>query len=173
MRSDFYELLRRLLVLHEGISLRAYKDPKGKYTIGVGHNLTDRGVPDEVARRLTCSKEQASTWLREDIDATLPLLIDRLEEQYSLNFDVLYAPAQLVLADMAFCMGVGRRGKGDGKDGVLDFERMIRRLKDHHGDGAAAELLDSQFARDTKTRAVRLATMLRTGQLPPELRRMA
>lgn len=44
----------------EGLSLRAYKDPVGIYTIGYGHT---KGV----TQNMQCTMEQANQWLQEDI----------------------------------------------------------------------------------------------------------
>src|SRR5438876_896932 len=44
--------LTLLLVKHEGLSLKPYRCPAGKRTIGVGRNLDDRGISEDEAAML-------------------------------------------------------------------------------------------------------------------------
>jgi lysozyme len=49
------ETLQRLsdqLIAHEGMELRLYKCPAGKWSIGAGRNLQDRGITEDEARHL-------------------------------------------------------------------------------------------------------------------------
>ena len=43
-----YTRLREVLTDHEGIKYKPYKCTAGKLTIGIGHNLDDRGVSPAV-----------------------------------------------------------------------------------------------------------------------------
>lgn len=42
--------LESALRAHEGVRLRIYTDTVGKVTVGVGHNLTDKGISQNVCR---------------------------------------------------------------------------------------------------------------------------
>ena len=122
---------------HEGERLRPYVDTVGKVTIGVGHNLTDKGIPQTVSNML----------LMEDIaDA-----IDDVRHVCSV-YDQLSRPRQLVLLSMAFNLGRERLGK---------FVHFLGAI--HRGDweDAADEMLQSQWARQVGTRATTLAKMMR------------
>ena len=38
------DTIKALLIKHEGIKFKPYKDTVGKWTIGVGRNLDDKGI---------------------------------------------------------------------------------------------------------------------------------
>lgn len=42
----------KMLIRHEGLRLKPYKDSVGKLTIGVGRNLDDKGITKEEAMHL-------------------------------------------------------------------------------------------------------------------------
>ena len=50
--------IRQTLIKHEGMRLDLYQDHLGIYTIGVGHNIQERGITTRVAHMM----------LEEDID---------------------------------------------------------------------------------------------------------
>ena len=62
---------------------------------------------------------------------------------------------QKVLIDMAVNLGVG---------GLLQFRRMIAAIELGDYGAAADQMLDSRWAEQVKTRADRLAEMMRTGE---------
>jgi len=47
MTPDMMLKLKQSLVKHESYSKFPYTDTMGKITIGIGYNLTDRGVTDD------------------------------------------------------------------------------------------------------------------------------
>ena len=44
--------LEQLLIDHEGYEKKPYTDTVGKITIGVGWNLSDKGLPEEIIQQL-------------------------------------------------------------------------------------------------------------------------
>jgi len=52
--------LEELLVHHEGLRLKPYLDTSGKWTIGVGRNLSDSGISEEEAFYLLRSLAEIS-----------------------------------------------------------------------------------------------------------------
>lgn len=134
--------LTGLLIRHEGIRLKPYRDTVGKLTIGVGRNLDDVGI----------SREEAIYLLAEDIS----------EAQTGLSrgyewFDRLDSVRRDALTDLAF-MGLGK---------LATFQRMLAACGVGDWQTAHDELLQSAYARQVGQRAVDLATMLLTGQYPP------
>lgn len=125
---------------HEGLRLKPYTDTVGKLTIGVGRNLTDRGI----------SEAEAGVLLANDIEAVRLELTNNWPWWLQLD-DV----RQRVVMDMAFNMGVPV---------LMTFGRFLARLKRGEFDAAAAEMLASLWARQVGDRAQRLAKMMRTGQ---------
>lgn len=121
----------------EGMRLFPYRDTVGKMTIGVGRNITDRGI----------SATEAYAMLDNDISMAE---ID-LDRNYPW-WRALPEPAQRALANMAFNLGIGRLSK---------FQGMLSALKAGDYQGAANEALDSSWAQQVKERAMRIADLYR------------
>ncbi len=134
--------LHAQLLLHEGLRLFPYKDTVGKITIGVGRNLTDKGI----------SKAEAFLLLDNDVVEVVKALHDRLPW-----FAALDAIRQRVLIDMAFNMGIV---------GLLKFKRTLASIERGAYDTAATQMLESKWAGQVGRRALRLSAMTRTGTEP-------
>ena len=135
---------------HEGRRYRAYLDTTGHVTIGIGRNLSERGVNDEEIERMY---ERDVCEAVEDLRAHLPW------------FERLGDVQQRVLIDMTFNMGI---------DGVLGFHRTLAAMEDGRAEDAARFMLQSLWANQVgdgpggrMDRAERLATMWRTGKDTP------
>ena len=124
-----------LMEQHEGVRHTVYRCTGGKLTIGVGHNLEDNPVSDTVIRLL----------LEEDIGHCVRELCSIFPMFHS------YGDArQAALISMMF-MGAGSfRG----------FKRMIEAIQASDWEKASVEALDSQWARQVKSRANEIAVML-------------
>lgn len=125
---------------NEGLSLHMYKDPSGEgIIIGYGHNLS-WGI---------------------DIDmAEFILYKDIVQKQRNLRmvfekFDSFPLNVKIALTDMMFCMDLG-----DSSQGFLSFKKMIRCIRNKNWSGASNEMLDSQWAREYKSRARRDANLM-------------
>jgi len=127
------------IIEHEGIRLKPYLDTVGKWTIGVGRNLSDKGI----------SREEAMMLLYNDIDDVLREIEKRIPFWSRLS-----DARQMVLADMAFNLGVS---------GLLGFKKMLAALEDGDYETARCEMLASKWARQVKGRALKLARMMREG----------
>ena len=130
-----YEQLER----DEGRKRFPYVDSVGKVTIGVGHNLTDKGLPDSIIDLLLKSDVA-------DVDSglvVLPWILGLSEARRG------------VLRNMAFNLGT---------HGVLGFRDTLGFMERGTWDAAATAMLDSQWAKQVGARAQRLATQLRTGE---------
>lgn len=90
MSDISYEKLYEDLIRDEGERLKPYKDTVGKLTIGVGHNLTDKGIPLEVSRLLLAIDVTEAV---RDLDHNTPWWRNMPE------------PAQRGLLNMCFNMG--------------------------------------------------------------------
>jgi lysozyme len=144
--------LKRQLEVHEGKRLDAYTCPGGCLTIGVGRNLEANPATDELGREINqvgvkITEEEAHLLLDHDIDRFTSEVRSNIPQ-----FESLSEPRQHVLIDMAFNLGT---------EGLLDFGRMLGAM--HRGDFATAadEMLDSTWAKQVKSRAARLASMMR------------
>ena len=130
--------LHAQLVRHEGLRLKPYTDTVGKLTIGVGRNLTDKGISEATAYQM----------LDEDIDeAVADLAIFPW-------FAGLDAVRQRVLVDMRFNLGPSR---------FRQFRQTLAAVA--HGEyvKASDQMLKSKWAAQVKGRARTLARMMATG----------
>ena len=133
------------LILHEGLRLKPYADTVGKLTIGVGRNLTDRGITREESLYLL---DNDITRVTREVKLALPW------------FDGLDPVRRKVVLDMSFNMGTGIAGVS----GLLAFTNTLRAMKEGRYVDASHGMLASLWAAQTKTRATRLAKMMETGQ---------
>jgi len=124
----------------EGFRSRSYQDSVGVWTVGYGHNL--QGGPPLTMRAAAMILDDDLT-AAEGACATFPW------------FDEIDEVRQFVVANMVFNLGLGR---------FAPFRKMIAALRAARYDEAAAEMLDSVWARQVGDRAVRLAEMMRTGE---------
>jgi len=124
---------------HEGIRLFPYRDTVGKLTIGIGRNLDDVGI----------SEQEAETMLLTDIAKAYNTLKARWPKLEALD-----DARQNVLINMAFNIGVG---------GLLNFNNMLAAIAMGDYTKAAAEMLNSKWARQVGARARQLAKQMETG----------
>jgi lysozyme len=127
------------LIRDEGMRKFPYPDAKGKTTIGVGRNLTDKGLSDVEVQFL----------LANDITETT----DALAAAFPW-FPGLDGPRQGVLINMAFNMGI---------EGLSGFAKFLAAVMRHDWDAAADEMGASLWAGQVGDRAVRLSSQMRTG----------
>ena len=132
--------LRNTLIRHEGLKLLPYKCTAGKWTLGVGRNIEDRGI----------SKVTAMQMLDEDIEICLNELMERLD-----YFETLPTEVQETLVNLCFNMGISR---------LMKFQLMLGAIQAGQYELAAKELLDSRYARQVGKRSEELADILRQQQ---------
>jgi lysozyme len=132
--------LREQLASEEDVRFFPYIDTKGNATIGIGHNLTGRGISQQVLELI----------YQEDVDEA----IDDLNRELSWwkNLDDVRAR---VFADLCFNMGI---------NALLEFHNMISASVSSDWGKAAKELMDSQWYIDVgPIRGTKLVNMLLTG----------
>ena len=131
--------LKDQLVRDEELRLKPYTDSVGKLTIGVGRNLTDKGI----------SFQEAQGLLANDIaDATAAL---QAKLPWTATLDDVRKGA---LLNMTFNMGIG---------GLLEFHDFLARMQRGDFSGAAGAMLDSLWARQVGPRATRLSIQIQSG----------
>lgn len=138
------ETLQAMLIRDEAEVLHAYPDSEGFWTIGVGRLIDQRkggGI----------SHDEAMYLLNNDISRVLS------ECKTSLRwFPSLDEPRQMVILNMVFNMGLEK---------FLEFKKTIQYIKLEEYENAAKEMLDSKWARQVKSRAIRLSAIMRIGEL--------
>ena len=134
--------LRKELLRDEGFRRAAYRDHLGYWTIGIGRMIDKRrggGITrDEANYLLTVDIVKIETAL----DARIPWWRDAAPSR------------QRALLNMAFQMGVG---------GLMKFKRTLAMAKRGDWNQAATNALKSRWARQTPTRAKRVAALMRAG----------
>jgi lysozyme len=132
-------LLQSVIIQHEGLRLKPYKDTVGKLTIGVGRNLDDCGI----------SHDEALVLLENDLNSCRYQLT-----QYSW-FRTLDAVRQDVIVELVFNVGLQR---------ALNFKKMIAALAEFDYATASKELLDSAWSKQVgPNRSNDMAKRLETG----------
>lgn len=128
------------LTRDEALRLRPYTDTVGKLTIGVGRNLTDKGI----------TRDESDFLLSNDIDEVTEEVSKALP--WTKNLD----PIRLaVLLNMAFNMGT---------EGLVNFHHMLAHVQEGKYPDAAQDMLNSKWAHQVGPRAVRLAKQMTSGE---------
>ena len=141
-----------LLSDHEGVKLKVYDDYTGKElkagdvlvghpTIGIGRNVAKDG--------LGISQEEAEFMLMNDID--------RVKEEIK-NFPIehLNEVRTAIIIDMAFNMGITRFNP-------TMWKKTFQAIVNEDWQKATTEMLDSNWARQTKRRSAKLSQMMLLG----------
>ena len=139
------ERLRQQLIVHEGLRTHAYVDTVGKLTIGVGRNLTDKGI----------TRVEALYLLDHDIDHAIQDLEAAFPWVVSLD-----PVRQAVLVDMSFNLGITK---------LKGFVNTMKAVEQGRWQDAASGMRNSLWARQVGYRATKLARMMVTGMWPSEL----
>lgn len=133
------DIVRAQLVIDEDLRLKPYTDTVGKVTIGVGRNLTDKGI----------SRWEAFSMLDADISEA-----ERDCAALFQNYDQLADNRKAVLLNMAFNIG---------RDRLAGFRLMRQAVEAGDWGRAADEMLNSTWAGQVGIRAKRLALQMREG----------
>jgi lysozyme len=134
-----HEILKNMLIKHEGLRLMPYHDSVGKLTIGVGRNIDDIGISNNEAMVLLKNDIQR---VEDDLDTHLP---------WWRNMD---ETRQLVIADMCFNLGIGS---------LLGFKNTLSAMKEGRYRDAADGMGQSKWASQVGSRATHLIGMMREG----------
>lgn len=148
------DYLKARLPRSEGRIRKPYKDIVDKWTVGVGHNISDNGLPAPMIVELIEKGELSDA----SIDTLLGLDIDKaIKDSNAIPvFQTLSPQRQSVLADMVFNMGLGV---------VLGFVNTLEYLKKSDWKNAAAQMLKSKWAEQVGRRAYELARIIESGEI--------
>lgn len=131
--------VEELLVHHEGLRLKPYRDSANKWTIGIGRNLSDSGISEEEAFYLLGHDVQR---VSRELDQNLPWWRELSEVR------------QKVMVSMAFNLGIA---------GLLGFREMLSAAEDGDYSSAAQHMLGSRWAAQVGRRALELAYLMENG----------
>jgi lysozyme len=141
MTPEAKQKLKNLLIKHEELKQFPYVDTTGHLTIGIGRNLTTRGI-----------SVNESLYLCDD---DIIYFTDKLS-QYVTFFNDLSDNRKICLVDMCFNLGV---------QGLLGFRKMFDALEKQDYETAANEILFSKAAEQCPARYSQLANIMRTDEL--------
>ena len=146
MKPETLQRLSDQLIAHEGMELRLYKCPAGKWSIGAGRNLQDRGITEDEARYL----------LNNDIRIS----IDELTNTFRW-FTRLDETRQAAMVELHFNLGLSNL-KTFTKTLGLIAEAVEGRVAWHD---VGRELLNSKWADQVGRRSQVIADMLFIGDV--------
>ena len=135
------DLAKAILSYDEGNKNKPYVDPVGKITIGIGHNLTDKGLSSDIIDQI----------FNEDF-------LSALSDARSIfpDFDGWSVGRQVAVINMIFNLG---------KRKFNEFKKMISAIKKGDWNVASQEALNSKWAIQVGKRAVRIAESLKSGDV--------
>lgn len=149
---DFDIIIKRL-EFHESCILKPYYCPTGHLTLGIGHNIDARAFTNE-------EKKAIGDW-KKGITKNMAYMICRNDVNICLNqlktlpfWNRLDLERQYALLDMCFQLGF---------KGLCGFKKMLEAMRWGKWDKAAAECLNSDYARQTPARAKRIARLIKEG----------
>lgn len=135
--------LKAELTRDEREVLKPYVDTVGKITIGIGHNLTDRGISKQISALLFAEDVLAA---EADLDRHVPW------------WRGMTPARQRALLNMCFNMGWG-----DGTRGLSGFTNTLALLAAGDYANAASHALQSNWAKQVGARAQRIAAQFING----------
>lgn len=141
MSPNGRSLLQKMLIRQEALKTKMYKDTTGNWTIGVGHNLTVKGISEAIALAILVEDEQDA--MRE-LAANLPWYSNMCE------------PRQMALISMCFNLGI---------EGLLKFKQTLDALEKEDWKLAHDNVLLSLAAHQDFTRYQEIAQIFLTGEL--------
>ncbi|WP_323928622.1 glycoside hydrolase family protein [Aeromonas caviae] len=155
--------IEQQLVIDEGSKLTIYKDTEGKYTIGIGHLISNNP---------NITRNQAIALLDKELNRSTQGTITPLEQSNLFRKDLaavqkgitqasfygvykgLDPVRQSAIQNMVFNLGVA---------GTAKFKKMFATLAKGDYESASKEGLNSLWARQVPNRAKRVMETLRTG----------
>lgn len=150
MNPQLRRILEPMLLDHEAKRRFPYDDKtghpptlptKGKITIGIGRNLTDKGLSEaEILYLFNNDLREAEEIARSVLGMA--------------EFDKLSVNRQAVLVNMAFNLG---------RIGLSGFHETLRAIREERYSDAAIRMKASLWAKQVGDRAVALAEMMKNG----------
>ena len=123
--------VERLIRKHEGKKKFPYKDTEGNLTVGIGRNLSAKGLSeDEIDLLFENDLMEAETRL------------NKILAHYKINRSGLPEEVVMVLIDMSFNMGYG----------LKSFKRMFKAIKKRDWEWMIEEMRDSVWCEKVKSR---------------------
>lgn len=140
------ETLEDRIKRHEGLLLTPYLDTTGHWTIGYGHEITSSVA---LMYRSGITQAKAEEMLQEDITSHQTALLGALPWLQGVN-----PVRQGVFVELCFNLGLA---------GLLQFHHALSDAEDGNWVKCSTDMLLSEWAVQTKGRAIEMAQILRQG----------
>jgi len=165
MTPEELSAARRYIMKNEGRRAEVYFDSLGIPTIGVGFNLLRSDAREKIGaldldhdrllgREQVLSDEQIEALFAADVCTAM-----RAAASLVPGWSALAVARKTALTDMAFNLGAA---------GLAKFSRLIAAVNREQWDVAAAEIVNSRYARQVGPRARRNALAIRLGDMAEE-----
>lgn len=132
--------LKKFLIAHEGIRLKAYKDIFGNLTIGVGHKIS----LEDIVKNPAFKNDETFQKAMQDLDSDIAWFLNELS-QFDW-FNNLNEDRQIVIVDMTFNLGL---------NGFLKFHNLISDLIKRDDIDAEKEMDNSEWAHQVQPSRVK------------------
>jgi len=147
-----FDLLREMLIRHEGLRLRPYKDTRDLWTIGVGWNMKNE-LPEDIKACLNLTGSITQDMADRLLNISIDMAVRQCRAIFT-NFDKFSDNRQAALADWIFNVGAGT---------AMKFKKMISAIVQGEWERAADELQDSKWFSQVGVRGPELCGMIRNG----------
>ena len=145
--------IRELLTLNEGRKNKVYRCTAGKRTIGVGHNIDAKGLPEDIQNYLNkngeITDEMIDRLLDNDIEDALTNTLKIFPMLNTFSED-----RQSALIDFVFNVGLGT---------ARQFHMTILAIQKGDWKEAARQMEDSLWFKQVADRGQRIVSMIRSG----------
>lgn len=141
MTPEAKQKLKSLLISHEKYVQFPYFDTTGHITVGIGRNLSDRGVSTTEALQL--------------LDDDLIYFTNKLIHYLPFFFDIS-ENRKIALIDMCFNLGI---------NGFLEFTKMLSAVERKDYQQASEEILNSKAAQQCPDRYNKLSNIMLTDEI--------
>lgn len=139
--------VKKMIIHHEGIRYKPYKDSLGLWTVGVGHLIGDgKSLPPEYDR--TFSHAEVMEMFDKDFEH------HKTAAEKIPGYDKMNDKGEAALIDLTFNMGPAWYKK---------WPNFTRNLKEGNAEGAAKSLEDSKWYTQVGRRAPTIVSLIRNG----------
>lgn len=146
--------IESLITLDEGRRVWPYTDTRGDTTWGIGHNLTASPACTEAMELVN---KAVDVQFAHDLAAVTQWLA--VAHKWTRALSRTSPPRYAVMVDICFNVGIG---------GFAEFTEFLGYMRDGLYGKAASDLLGTTAAQELPDRYERLASILESGQWPPE-----
>ena len=146
--KEFRIRLKEEIISDEGCVLKVYRDHLGYFTIGVGHLVLPSDEEWGTGEGTPITQTRADELLFHDLNTVL----DECESHFHQNWSLWPEEVKLIIANMAFNLGITRLKK---------FQLMLTAINAEDYIEASKEGLNSKWAKQVHNRARRLMDRLR------------